>query len=137
MTATEPSRGAAFAVVAAGGAIGALSRWGVDVFADSRGLPMASATLTVNIVGCLLMGLLVSYVLAHPARHGLWRPFLGVGVLGGFTTFSAFAVDVVLLTRDGNALVALGYLVASVGGSLLAAWAGIAVGQALRRRSAP
>ncbi|MBM3688916.1 MAG: CrcB family protein [Actinobacteria bacterium] len=137
MPRAEPSRGDAFVVVALGGAIGTLARWAVEIGIDAMAVPLAWATLIVNIAGCLLMGVLVSYVLAHPARHGLWRPFLGVGVLGGFTTFSAFAVDLVVLAREGHYAISLGYLVASVGGSLLAAWAGITAGQALRRGSAP
>ena len=131
---SEPSRGLAFAAVGAGGAIGALSRWGVDIAVDGLGYPRPYATLTVNVVGCLLMGLLVSYVLSHPARHGLWRPFLAVGVLGGFTTFSAFALDIVVVARDGHVLPAIAYLVASTGGALLALWAGFEIGHALGRR---
>ena len=134
MTPPEPPRVHAFAAVAAGGALGAMARWGVDVGFAELDLSFAYATVCVNVVGCLLMGLLVSYVLSHPARHGLWRPFLGVGVLGGFTTFSAFAVDTVLLVRDGSAAWAGAYLVASIAGSLLAVWAGFAAGRALRQR---
>ncbi|MGI9196943.1 MAG: fluoride efflux transporter FluC [Candidatus Nanopelagicales bacterium] len=135
MSRSEPSRAQAFAAVAAGGAIGALARWGVDVAIEATGRHAAWATLSVNVAGCLLMGLLVSYVLSHPDRHGLWRPFLGIGVLGGFTTFSAFAVDTVALILGGSPAWALAYLVASVAGSLAAVWAGFAAGRALRRRS--
>ena len=135
MPRSEPSRGQAFSAVAAGGALGAMARWGVDVAVDAGGYHALWATLIVNVVGCLLMGLLVSYVLSHPARHGLWRPFLGVGVLGGFTTFSAFAVDTVLLMRDGSAVWAFTYLLVSVAGSLASVWAGFVVGRALRERS--
>ena len=134
MTPPEPPRLHAFAAVAAGGALGAMARWGVDLIGEAGGHPPVWATLFVNVLGCLLMGVLVSYVLSHPARHGLWRPFLGVGVLGGFTTFSAFAVDTVLLVRDGSAAWAGAYLVASIAGSLLAVWAGFAAGRALRQR---
>jgi len=98
--------------------------------------PLAVATLTVNIVGCLLMGLLVAVVVSDPGRHPLWRPFLGVGVLGGFTTFSAFALDTVTLLRNGSVAWALGYLIASVAGSLLGLWAGFALGHAVRRARA-
>ena len=138
MNSTEPPRGLSFAAVAGGGAIGALARWGVDRAIEEAGPPSPFATLIVNIVGCFLMGLLVSYVLGHPGRHGLWRPFLGVGVLGGFTTFSAFALDIVVVMRDGYPAAALAYLVASVGGALIALWGGLEIGRALRqRRSEP
>ena len=135
MSRSEPPRWQAFAAVAVGGAIGALARWGVDRLVEAGGRHPVSATLLVNLVGCFLMGVLVSYVLSHPARHGLWRPFLGVGVLGGFTTFSAFAVDTVVLVRDGDAAWALAYLLASVAGSLASVWVGFAVGRTLRRQS--
>jgi len=133
--AIEPSRGRALAAVAAGGALGAAARWTVDRVVESAGGTVPVATLAVNIAGCLFMGLLVSYVLAHPARHRLWQPFLGVGVLGGFTTFSAFAADLVLHARDAEWAWALAYLVATVGGSLLAVVVGVAAGRALRERT--
>ena len=124
----------AFAVAAAGGALGALARYAVDLTAEGRGWALPWATLAINVFGCLLMGALVSYVLAHPARHQLWRPFLGAGVLGGFTTFSAFAGDAVLLTDQGAWGVSAAYVVATLAGGLLALWAGYAMGHALRRR---
>lgn len=124
----------ALLAVALGGALGATARYAIDVAADSRGIALPWATLVVNVVGCAVMGLLVSYVLAHPARHPLWRPFLGIGVLGGFTTFSAFAADAVLLADDGRGLVSGAYLVATLAGGLLALWLGTSLGRALRRR---
>jgi CrcB protein len=80
------------------------------------------------------MGLLVAYVLAHPARHLLWRPFLGVGVLGGFTTFSAFAADAALLADQGAGTTSAAYVVATLAGGLLALWGGTSLGRSLRRR---
>ena len=122
------------AVAAAGGALGAMARYAVDLTADQLGLSLPWATLAVNVVGCLLMGVLVSYVLAHPARHQLWRPFLGAGVLGGFTTFSAFAGDAVLLADEGAWATSAAYVAATLAGGFLALWAGYAMGGALRRR---
>lgn len=136
MTTPEPPRVHAFAVVAAGGALGAVARWGVDVIFAVLDLSIAYATLCVNVVGCLLMGLLVSYVWDHVAEDSLWRPFVAVGVLGGFTTFSAFALDVVLVTLEGSALLGVAYLVASLGGGLLSLWIGHEAGRALRGRRA-
>lgn len=120
-------------VVLAGGALGASARWCVSWAYDSSGVRLVWATLSVNLLGCLLMGVLVSYVLAHPARHPLWRPFLGVGFLGGFTTFSAFAADAVALIRDSSWILSAAYLVASVAGCLLAVWAGSAIGRSFYR----
>lgn len=81
-------------------------------------------TLTVNLVGGLLMGLLVGIL----ARHGGSEParlFLGVGVLGGFTTFSAFSLDVVTLAERGATATALGYVLVSVVGAIAAVAAGM------------
>ena len=132
MPATFDAR--AFAAAAGGGASGAMARYAVDQAADRLGVALPWATLAINVVGCVLMGILVSYVLAHPARHLLWRPFLGVGVLGGFTTFSAFAGDAVLLADDGAWAASAAYVVATLVGGLLALWAGFSMGRGLRRR---
>jgi CrcB protein len=124
----------ALAAVAVGGALGATARYAVDVATDRWGIALPWATLAVNVLGCALMGLLVAYVLAHPARHLLWRPFLGVGVLGGFTTFSAFAADAVLLADQGAGATSAAYVVATLAGGLLALWGGTSLGRSLRRR---
>jgi CrcB protein len=124
----------ALVAVAVGGALGAVARYGVDTVAEGRGIAQPYATLSINAVGCLLMGLLVAYVLAHPARHLLWRPFLAVGVLGGFTTFSALAGDAVLLADEGAWVASAVYIVATLLCGLLALWGGTRVGSALRRR---
>ncbi len=88
------------------------------------------ATLLVNLTGCLLVGVLTG-VLANRSPEPAWaRPFLAVGVLGGFTTFSAFAVEVVGLGDAGALLPAAGYVLASVVGGVLAVAAGI---RAVRR----
>jgi CrcB protein len=127
-------QGRALLAVAAGGALGAMARYAIDLMADRLGVALPWATLTINLVGSLLMGLLVSYVLTHPARHLLWRPFLGAGVLGGFTTFSAFAGDAVLLADEGARAASAAYVAATLAGGLLALWAGYEMGHALRRR---
>lgn len=114
--------------------MGALGRHGVDLVAQALGLASPWATLVVNIAGCLAMGLLVAAVLADPGRHPLWRPLVGIGVLGGFTTFSAFAGDVVTLFDDGQGVAAAAYLVATLVGGLAAVYLGIALGE--RRRAA-
>ena len=85
-----------------------------------------AGTLSVNIVGGLLMGLLAG-VLSRSGGNEPWRLLLGVGVLGGFTTFSSFSLDVVTLVERGQPGVALGYLLLSVIGSIAALVAGLAV----------
>ncbi|WP_380785185.1 fluoride efflux transporter CrcB [Sphingomonas sp. R86521] len=84
-------------------------------------------TLAVNLIGGLLMGALVG-ALARAANGGeTWRLLLGVGVLGGFTTFSSFSLDAVTLIERGQLTVALGYVLVSVIGSIAALFAGLAL----------
>ncbi|WP_162843970.1 fluoride efflux transporter CrcB [Sphingomonas carotinifaciens] len=89
-----------------------------------------AGTLTVNLVGGLAMGLLAG-VLARTGGAEGWRLFVGVGVLGGFTTFSSFSLDTVMLVEAGRSLVAIGYVAASVAGSLLALVAGLSLARGL------
>lgn len=83
-------------------------------------------TLTVNLVGGLLMGALVG-ALARIGGSEDWRLFVGVGLLGGFTTFSAFSLDAVTMIERGAPGLALGYVLVSVVGSIAALFAGLAV----------
>ena len=84
-------------------------------------------TLAVNLIGGLLMGALVG-ALARAANGGeTWRLLLGVGVLGGFTTFSSFSLDAVTMIERGQMGIALGYVLVSVIGSIAALFAGLAL----------
>lgn len=85
--------------------------------------------VVINVVGSLLLGVVVA-VLAGPTRSRL-RLILGTGVLGGFTTYSAFAVDAVELASAGRLTAAVGYVAVSVLGGLLAAGLGLALGSRL------
>ncbi len=117
-----------FWLVGIGGALGAMSRYGVGRLIGiwPGGWPMA--TFVVNISGGLLMGLL-SAVLLHLGGEG-WRLLLGVGVLGGYTTFSSFSLEVMLLIDNNQWPMALGYALASVVLSVLAIAAGMWIGRA-------
>lgn len=109
-----------------GGGIGALARFGVGgVVGHWLGTAFPWGTLVVNLVGCLAMGLLVGlFALAwSPGPAG--RAFLTVGLLGGFTTFSAFAADAVLLLDRGQELAAAAYVAASALGCVAAALVGL------------
>ncbi|MEG3163278.1 fluoride efflux transporter CrcB [Sphingomonas sp. PB2P19] len=82
-------------------------------------------TLAVNLIGGLLMGALVG-MLARVSNGGeTWRLLLGVGALGGFTTFSSFSLDAVTMIERGQMGVALGYVLVSVIGSIAALFAGL------------
>ncbi|MFI5833539.1 fluoride efflux transporter FluC [Micromonospora sp. NPDC051300] len=117
---------AVLGVIAAGGALGALARAGVQAALPHPPTGFPWATFGVNVTGCLLIGALMAVLTARPAGP-LVRPFLGVGVLGGFTTFSAYAVDAQRLVTAGAPGTALAYLAATVLTALPAVAAGDAV----------
>lgn len=123
-----PSQSAIVGVVAAGGAAGSAARYGVALLLPhDAGAGVPWATLAVNAAGCLLIGVLAVLV---EGRHSLLRPLLGAGVLGGFTTYSTFAVDAVVLASRGAGWAAAAY----VAGTLAAALAAVTVGVAGARR---
>ena len=101
--------------IAAGGAMGAVLRHGVGVaFLRAFGPDYPWATVFVNIAGSFLMGALVGF-LAHVWQSSQeMKAFLTVGLLGGFTTFSSFSLDAVMLWERGNILGAAGYVATSV-----------------------
>lgn len=110
-----------------GGAIGAGARHlvGRGVLAVmGPGFPYA--TMAINIAGGLLMGLLAGSLLRLGAQGEAWRLFLGVGVLGGFTTFSSFSLDTVVLAQRGEVGLAAAYVLVSAAGSIAALYAGLA-----------
>ena len=80
-------------------------------------------TLAVNLIGCALAGLLAARFGLNNPEHP-WRAFILVGVLGGFTTFSAFGLESLTLVHQGRILPAIFYVLASVLGGLLAVWLG-------------
>ena len=118
-----------FLQVALGGAIGASARYGVNLLAVRLvpGLPLG--TLAVNVLGCLAMGLLTAMLMLRGGQH--LAPLLLTGVLGGFTTFSAFSLDTLTLWERGAAGTALAYVAASVVLSLAAVTAGLATGRGI------
>jgi len=113
-------------VVAIGGMLGVLSRWGISRL-TLHSEALVWSTVAINIVGSFLLGLLVAESwFSRDLREGL-----GVGFLGGFTTFSTFSVQVVLETSAGEPGRAVAYVLVSVIGGIAAAWAGYAIGRAL------
>ncbi|WFE53968.1 MULTISPECIES: CrcB family protein [unclassified Micromonospora] len=125
------------AAIAVGGVLGALARAGLQHAAPHSPTGFPWATFGINTSGCLLIGVLMA-VLGHlDGGPPLARPFLGVGVLGGFTTFSAYAVDIQQALVAGAPGTALAYLAATLLGALAAVGLGDAVTtRALRRRAA-
>ena len=117
--------------IALGGVVGSLGRYAVSVVAGGwTPGTWPWATLVVNVVGCLLIGILATR-LTGTARPWL-RPFVLTGVLGGFTTFSAFALETGVLLDSGAWAVAAAYVLATMAVGLLA----VRLGAALARRPA-
>ncbi|KQO06826.1 fluoride efflux transporter CrcB [Sphingomonas sp. Leaf242] len=117
--------------VMVGGAVGSGARYLTGrAMLSLLGPDYPFGTLAVNLIGGLLMGVLVG-VLARNAASETWRLLLGVGVLGGFTTFSAFSLDVVTMIERGAIGVAFGYVLVSVIGSVAALFAGLSAVRAV------
>jgi CrcB protein len=110
-----------------GGVLGAEARYGLSLRIPHSDRQFPWSTVLVNITGCLLIGALMALLLELPAPHRLARPFLGVGVLGGYTTYSGFAVEVQRLLLHHRPLVALGYVAVTVIGCAGAVWLSSAV----------
>lgn len=102
------------AAVAAGGVIGAEARYGVSRLVPPAPASWPWATLLINVVGSALLGVLVAVLAKLRRPPALARPFLGVGVLSGFTTFSGFELDTHSLLRAHRVGEALGYAAVSV-----------------------
>jgi CrcB protein len=111
--------------VALGGAIGAALRYLTVLFSmQMLGKNFPYGTMLVNMTGSFIMGLLSVYLL-HRLGHDRYAPFLMTGLLGGFTTFSAFSLDTVALLEKGRVIAAGGYVAGSVGLSVLMLLAGV------------
>jgi CrcB protein len=137
---SRPWRWDVLLVTAIGGILGAEARYGLDNALPHAGREFPWSTVVVNASGCLLIGALMVLLLELTYPHRLARPFLGVGVLGGYTTYSTFAVDVQRLLLDHRPLVALSYVVVTVLGCAVAVWLSstltLTVGRAVLTRRA-
>ena len=117
-------------LVMSGGAVGAGLRYLVGLWAfDNLGPGLPFGTWTVNILGGLAMGLLAGTLSKINGGEPL-RLLIGVGVLGGFTTFSAFSLELFNMVIRGDAVLAGAYAVSSVAGSVVALYAGVALARA-------
>jgi len=113
-----------------GAGLGGLMRYGVSSASlrlFGQGFPMG--TLLVNVVGCFLMGLVSGYFIGKADVHAPLRPFLTTGLLGGFTTFSAFSLEVIAMAQRGETGLAAAYVLLSVSLSVV----GLALGLWLMR----
>lgn len=118
--------------VAAGGAIGSVLRfWMSSAVHSVFGRAFPYGTLAVNVVGCLLAGFLFIVFLERFAADSVWRVAVMVGVLGGFTTFSAFSVETFSLIEQGAAVKSVTYILLSIVLCLAATWIGTVLGKQL------
>ena len=121
---TRPGEPALLAVIGAGGVVGSEARYALSQGLPHQGGSFPWSTLLTNVIGCFLLGILMVAVVEVWAPHRFARPFVGVGVLGGFTTFSTFGLDTIELLRHHRPGAAVGYVTASVVLCLLAVTAG-------------
>jgi len=121
-------------VIALGGALGALARLGLATAWPHPIGRFPWATFVTNVYGCFLIGVLMVLISEVWSAHRLIRPFLGVGVLGGFTTFSTYTGDVQQLVAAGAARTGLLYLAGTVVAALLAVYFGITATRLITRR---
>ena len=118
--------------VAIGGALGSVLRYGLSNWVHSfvgRGFPYG--TLAVNVLGCLAMGILFVLLVERMADSAMWRAGLLVGVLGGFTTFSAFSIETFNLIEQGDLAKAAGNMAASLILCIGATWLGVVLARQL------
>ncbi|MEU5852973.1 fluoride efflux transporter FluC [Saccharopolyspora shandongensis] len=117
-----------YAVVAVGGTLGSLLRYGAFL-----AWPGPWSTFLVNVIGCVAIGVLMHVITELVVAHRLVRPFLGVGVLGGFTTFSTYVADAVHLVFEHQPALALAYLAGTVLCCLLAVLVGVLAARSVAR----
>jgi len=120
-------------VIAAGGMLGASARFALDLTWPSGSDALPWSTLGINVTGSLLIGVLMVNVTEVGGVHPLVRPFLGVGVLGGYTTFSTYTVQTDALLRAGHPELALAYFFGTVAATLVAVSLGVVAARTFLR----
>jgi CrcB protein len=126
--------GDVLAAIAAGGALGSLARWAVGLALPHRPGELAVSTWIVNVTGALVIGALMHLITEVWPPRRLVRPFWGIGVLGGYTTFSTYALDMHHLLAAGEMGRAVVYYVGTVLTGLLAVWLGLVAARAVGNR---
>lgn len=122
------------AAIALGGGLGSTARYLIATALPVRPGHFPWSTFLINMAGCFALGVLMVFVLEIWPPHRYARPFLGIGVLGGFTTFSTFAVETRGLVAHGAWGLAAAYALGSLAGGLAAVWCGGALARLIARR---
>jgi CrcB protein len=122
------------ATIALGGGLGSVARYLVSTALPVRPGHFPWATFLINLSGCLILGALMVFVVEIWPPRRYVRPFFGIGVLGGFTTFSTFAVEIRGLAAHGLWALANAYALGSLLGGVTAVWCGIALARLVGRR---
>ncbi len=111
-----------FLLVALGGAIGSVLRYSTSLLFTVKDFPVA--TLIVNIIGSFVIGIVIAFSIKDQQFLNNWKVFLATGICGGFTTFSAFSAENIMLLQNGKYNLALLYSIISVIAGIAAAWLG-------------
>jgi CrcB protein len=117
-------------VIAAGGALGSLARWGLTTAVPYAHGTFAWATAIENVTGAFVLGALMVFILDVWPTTRYVRPFLGVGVLGGYTTFSTYMLDTRMMLVGGEVPAAFAYLFGTLLAGLVAVWIGVLTARA-------
>jgi len=119
-------------VIAAGGALGALSRYGLSTLMNElTGRPSVLGTLIANLTGALLLGLLLGFAQERAELPVFWRTAGGIGFLGAYTTFSTFMFESADRLENGEVVFVFAYVAASIILGLALAFAGLLAGRAM------
>lgn len=114
--------------IALGGGIGSFLRYTLtSVIARNLGTLFPYGTLAVNVIGSFIMGITIEYLSKTLPHSNELRAFLAIGILGGFTTFSAFSLDSITLFERGSPMLAIAYIITSVVLSIITIFAGMAL----------
>jgi fluoride exporter len=111
-----------FLLVGAGGALGSMARYAGNVLYNSKTFP--ATTFLINIIGSFAIGMVMGYCLKNEPSQN-WKLFLATGICGGFTTFSAFSYENLMLLQNGKVFTSLLYITSSVVCGIAAAWLGL------------
>ncbi len=119
-------------MIALGGALGAVSRFLLgNAVSKAVGSALPYGTFVINVIGCFAMGLLMTLIVDREMLPAAWRLFLCVGFLGGFTTFSSFGYEALMMLTEGRLLAVLAYVGGSVALGLVAAGLGVLCARAV------